>query len=55
MSRDTFNIGTSASPKLSLTVFYNYIITKIDRLVAQMEEASILLLDAIKRRKGGKV
>ena len=33
-----------------LQLFYNYIITKIDRLVAQMEESSIILLDAITKR-----
>ncbi len=36
---------------LILQLFYNYINTKIDRLVAQMEEASITLLDAIGKRK----
>ena len=36
---------------LILQLFYNYINTKIDRLVAQMEETSITLLDAIGRRK----
>lgn len=36
---------------LILQLFYNYINTKIDRMVAQMEEASITLLDAIGKRK----
>ena len=36
---------------LILQLFYNYINTKIDRLVSQMEETSITLLDAIGRRK----
>lgn len=36
---------------LILQLFYNYINTKIDRLVAQMEEASITLLDAVGKRK----
>ena len=36
---------------LILQLFYNYTNTKIDRLVAQMEEASITLLDAIGKRK----
>ena len=36
---------------LILQLFYNYVNTKIDRLVAQMEEASITLLDAIGKRK----
>lgn len=35
-----------------LQLFYNFIITKIDRLVTQMEEASITLLDAIANLKG---
>ncbi|MBR1469101.1 MAG: MotA/TolQ/ExbB proton channel family protein [Prevotella sp.] len=30
-----------------LQLFYNYIMTKIDRLVSQMEESAITLLDAI--------
>ena len=36
---------------LILQLFYNYINTKIDRMVAQMEEASITLLDAIGKMK----
>lgn len=35
---------------LILQLFYNFILTKIDRLVAQMEEASVTLLDALGRR-----
>ena len=37
---------------LVLQVFYNYILSKIDRLTAQMEEAVIGLLDAIAKSKG---
>lgn len=38
-----------------LQVFYNYAVSKIDRLVAEMEEASLELIDAlILIRKGGK-
>ena len=36
---------------LILQLFYNFIITKIDRMVSQMEEASITLMDALGRRK----
>ena len=36
---------------LILQLFYNYINTKIDRMVAQMEEAGITLLDAIGKMK----
>lgn len=36
---------------LVLQVFYNYILSKIDHLTAQMEESAIALLDAIQRRK----
>ena len=32
---------------LILQLFYNYITTKVDRLVAQMEEAGVTLLDII--------
>ena len=34
-----------------LQLFYNYIMTKVDRLVAQMEEAGITLLDIIGRHQ----
>jgi len=34
-----------------LQLFYNYIITKIDRLTAQMEESAISLLDSIEKYK----
>ena len=37
---------------LVLQVFYNYILSKIDRLTTQMEEAVIGLLDAIAKSKG---
>lgn len=36
---------------LILQLFYNYILTRIDLLVAQMEEAAITLMDAITARK----
>jgi len=36
---------------LILQVFYNYILSKIDHLTAQMEESGIALLDTIKRNK----
>jgi len=36
---------------LILQLFYNYILSKIDHLTAQMEESAITLLDAIMRRK----
>ena len=36
---------------LILQLFYNYILTKIDRLVTQMENAAITLLDAITRNR----
>lgn len=39
---------------LILQLFYNFILTKIDRLVAQMEEASVTLLDAFGRRNRAK-
>ena len=32
---------------LILQVFYNYILTKIERITAEMEEAAITLLDAL--------
>lgn len=34
-----------------LQLFYNYIITKIDRLTAQMEESAISLIDSIEKYK----
>lgn len=34
-----------------LQLFYNYIITKIDRMTAQMEESAISLLDSIQKYK----
>ena len=37
---------------LVLQLFYNYILSKIDRLTAQMEECAIALLDALVRMKG---
>ena len=36
---------------LILQLFYNYILTKIDRLTAEMEESAITLLDAILKYK----
>ncbi len=39
---------------LILQVFYNYILSKIDHLTAQMEESAISLLDAIQQKKLGK-
>lgn len=36
-----------------LQLFYNYIITKIDRLIMQMEESGISLLDSIEKYKNG--
>ena len=36
---------------LVLQLFYNYILSKIDRLTAEMEESAIALLDALLRRK----
>ena len=36
---------------LILQLFYNYILSKIDRLVARMEEGAIVLMDALIRRK----
>ena len=36
---------------LILQVFYNYILSKIEHLVAQMEESAISLLDIIQKRK----
>lgn len=36
---------------LVLQVFYNYILSKIEHLVAQMEESSITLLDSIMKHK----
>ena len=37
---------------LILQVFYNYIITKIERITTQMEEAAVTLLDILAERKG---
>lgn len=37
---------------LILQLFYNYILSKIDHLTAQMEESAITLLDAILKYKG---
>lgn len=37
---------------LVLQLFYNYIISKIDRLTAQMEECAITLLDSLVKAKG---
>lgn len=34
-----------------LQLFYNYIITKIDRMTAQMEESAVSLLDSIQKYK----
>ena len=39
---------------LILQVFYNYILSKIDHLTAQMEESAISLLDVIQQKKLGK-
>jgi biopolymer transport protein ExbB len=36
---------------LILQIFYNYILSKIDHLTAQMEESAISLLDAIMKKK----
>lgn len=36
---------------LILQVFYNYILSKIDHITAQMEESAIALLDAIQKKK----
>ena len=36
---------------LILQVFYNYILTKIERLTAEMEDGAISLLDAIVKYK----
>ena len=37
-----------------LQVFYNYIISKIDSLVNNMEDASITLIDILARQNGAK-
>lgn len=37
---------------LILQLFYNYILSKIDHLTAQMEESAITLMDIIKSRNG---
>jgi biopolymer transport protein ExbB len=36
---------------LILQVFYNYILSKIEHLTAQMEESAITLLDTIMKHK----
>ena len=36
---------------LVLQIFYNYILSKIDHITAQMEESAITLLDAIMKYK----
>lgn len=40
---------------LVLQLFYNYILSKIDRLTAQMEECAIVLLDSLMKNKQGAV
>ena len=40
---------------LVLQLFYNYILSKIDRLTAQMEECAIALLDSLMKNKQGAV
>ena len=40
---------------LVLQLFYNYILSKIDRLTAQMEECAIALLDSPMKNKQGAV
>ena len=37
-----------------LQFFYNYILSKIDRLTAQMEESAITFLDAVAQYKKNK-
>jgi biopolymer transport protein ExbB len=37
-----------------LSIGYNYSVSKIDRIIAQMEEASIVLIDSIAELKAGK-
>ena len=37
---------------LILQIFYNYILTKIERLTAEMEETAISLLDALVKYQG---
>ena len=39
---------------LVLQLFYNYIVSKIEHITAQMEESAITLLDCITKYKGGK-
>jgi biopolymer transport protein ExbB len=39
---------------LILQLFYNYILTKIDRLTAQMEESAITLMDILSEEKSKK-
>ena len=36
---------------LVLQVFYNFILSKIERLTSQMEESAITLLDMLMKRK----
>lgn len=38
---------------LILQIFYNYILSKIEHITAQMEESAITLLDSIAKYKGG--
>jgi len=38
---------------LILQLFYNYILSKIDHLTAQMEESSITLLDILGKKQKG--
>jgi biopolymer transport protein ExbB len=37
-----------------LQIFYNYIVSKIDSLVNQMEDASISLIDVLVKHNSGK-
>jgi biopolymer transport protein ExbB len=37
-----------------LQIFYNYIVSKIDSLVNQMEDASISLIDVLVKHNKGK-
>ena len=39
---------------LILQLFYNYILSKIDHLTAQMEESAICLLDSLLKYKQAK-
>ena len=38
---------------LILQLFYNYVLSKVDHLTAQMEESAITLLDALLKYKKG--